>query len=134
MGPGSYGWIEMRQRTLRDDFLLCLRLAFLCRTRLADVLVALRLPAAFLSSSCGCFGCTFFSAICILLARRPPSGPTPISSAERGSLSVAAVTGDLDDIHSAMIASTRAAVTLELVAAVRNKGVDAFNEIMRMQA
>jgi flagellar hook-basal body complex protein FliE len=49
-------------------------------------------------------------------------------------LKVAAVTGDLDDIHSAMIASTRAAVTLELVAAVRNKGVDAFNEIMRMQA
>lgn len=49
-------------------------------------------------------------------------------------LKVAAVTGGLDDIHSAMIASTRAAVTLELVAAVRNKGVDAFNEIMRMQA
>ncbi|MFB7894204.1 flagellar hook-basal body complex protein FliE [Microbacterium sp. NPDC056044] len=49
-------------------------------------------------------------------------------------LGVAAVTGDLNDIHSAMIASTRAAVTLELVAAVRNKGVDAFNEIMRMQA
>jgi len=49
-------------------------------------------------------------------------------------LSVAAVTGDLDDIHSAMIASSRASVTLELVAAVRNKGVDAFNEIMRMQA
>ncbi|MGB3731780.1 flagellar hook-basal body complex protein FliE [Microbacterium sp.] len=49
-------------------------------------------------------------------------------------LGVAAVTGDLDDIHAAMIASTRAAVTLELVAAVRNKGVDAFNEIMRMQA
>lgn len=49
-------------------------------------------------------------------------------------LKVAAVTGDLDDIHAAMIASTRAAVTLELVAAVRNKGVDAFTEIMRMQA
>jgi len=49
-------------------------------------------------------------------------------------LAVAAVTGDLDDIHSAMIAATRASVTLELVAAVRNKGVDAFNEIMRMQA
>lgn len=53
---------------------------------------------------------------------------------ESDALKVAAVTGDLDDIHSAMIASTRAAVTLELVAAVRNKGVDAFNEIMRMQA
>ncbi|MCR2793229.1 flagellar hook-basal body complex protein FliE [Microbacterium sp. zg.Y625] len=49
-------------------------------------------------------------------------------------LAVAAVTGDLDDIHSAMIASSRASVTLELISAVRNKGVDAFNEIMRMQA
>ncbi len=49
-------------------------------------------------------------------------------------LSVKAVTGDLSDIHSATLASTRAQVTLELVAAVRNKGVDAFNEIMRMQA
>ena len=49
-------------------------------------------------------------------------------------LTLKAITGDLDDIHSATIASSRAAVTLELVAAVRNKGVDAFNEIMRMQA
>lgn len=49
-------------------------------------------------------------------------------------LSVQAVTGDLTDIHNATLASTRAQVTLELVAAVRNKGVDAFNEIMRMQA
>jgi len=53
---------------------------------------------------------------------------------EADALKVAAVTGDLDDIHNAMIASSRAAVTLELVAAVRNKGVDAFTEIMRMQA
>jgi len=49
-------------------------------------------------------------------------------------LAVKAVTGNLDDIHDATIAATRAQVTLELVAAVRNKGVDAFNEIMRMQA
>lgn len=49
-------------------------------------------------------------------------------------LALKAVTGNLDDIHDATIASTRAQVTLELVAAVRNKGVDAFNEIMRMQA
>ena len=49
-------------------------------------------------------------------------------------LAIQAVTGNLSDIHSATIASTRAQVTLELVAAVRNKGVDAFNEIMRMQA
>ena len=49
-------------------------------------------------------------------------------------LAVQAVTGNLSDIHDATIAATRAQVTLELVAAVRNKGVDAFNEIMRMQA
>lgn len=49
-------------------------------------------------------------------------------------LAVKAVTGDLTDIHDATIAATRAAVTLELVAAVRNKGVEAFTEIMRMQA
>ncbi len=49
-------------------------------------------------------------------------------------LAVQAVTGNLDDIHKATLASTRAEVTLELVAGVRNKAVDAFNEIMRMQA
>ncbi len=49
-------------------------------------------------------------------------------------LAIQAVTGSLDDIHKATIAATRAQVTMELVAAVRNKGVDAFNEIMRMQA
>ena len=50
------------------------------------------------------------------------------------SLAIKAVTGNLDDIHQATLASTRAQVTLELVAGVRNKAVDAFNEIMRMQA
>jgi flagellar hook-basal body complex protein FliE len=49
-------------------------------------------------------------------------------------LAVKAVTGDLTDIHKATLAATRAQVTMELVSAVRNKGVDAFNEIMRMQA
>ncbi|WP_199706344.1 flagellar hook-basal body complex protein FliE [Amnibacterium setariae] len=54
------------------------------------------------------------------------------SSADQ--LAVKAVTGDLTDIHQATLAATRAQVTMELVSAVRNKGVDAFNEIMRMQA
>lgn len=49
-------------------------------------------------------------------------------------LAVQAVTGDLQDIHQAMIASTRASVTLDLVVAVRDRSVSAFNEIMRMQA
>jgi len=51
-----------------------------------------------------------------------------------GELSVKAATGNLDDIHRATIASTRAQVTLELVSTLRTKGVEAFNEIMRMQA
>jgi flagellar hook-basal body complex protein FliE len=49
-------------------------------------------------------------------------------------LAVQAVTGDLTDMHAATLASTRASVALELVATVRNRGVEAFNEIMRMQA
>ncbi|MEW1955612.1 flagellar hook-basal body complex protein FliE [Terrabacter sp. NPDC080008] len=49
-------------------------------------------------------------------------------------LAVQAVTGSLDDVHTATLAATRAQVTLEVAAAIRNKGVDAFNEIMRMQA
>jgi flagellar hook-basal body complex protein FliE len=50
------------------------------------------------------------------------------------SYAIQAVTGDLDDIHTATLAASRAQVTLELVVAVRNKGVEAFNDIMRMQA
>jgi flagellar hook-basal body complex protein FliE len=59
-----------------------------------------------------------------------------VSAAQKTSseLAVKALSGDLTDIHDATIASARAAVTLELVAAVRNKGVEAFTEIMRMQA
>ncbi len=49
-------------------------------------------------------------------------------------LAVKAVTGDLDDVHDYTIAAAQASTALELTAAVRNKAVDAFNEIMRMQA
>src|ERR1700709_2447749 len=49
-------------------------------------------------------------------------------------LAVKAVPGDLTDIHQATLAATRAQVTMELVSAVRNKGVEAFNQIMSMQA
>jgi flagellar hook-basal body complex protein FliE len=49
-------------------------------------------------------------------------------------LAVKAVTGNLDDIATATVAATRAQVTTELVAAVRNDGIDAFNKIMEMPA
>lgn len=53
---------------------------------------------------------------------------------QSSALAVQAVTGDLDDIHDYTIAATQASVALELTAALRNKAVDAFTEIMRMQA
>lgn len=49
-------------------------------------------------------------------------------------LAIRAVTGDLDDVHDYTVASSQAKVALELTAAVRNKAVEAFTEIMRMQA
>ena len=48
-------------------------------------------------------------------------------------LAVQAATGDLTDIHDYMIASTQSSVATELTVAVRNKAVEAFTEIMRMQ-
>jgi flagellar hook-basal body complex protein FliE len=48
-------------------------------------------------------------------------------------LAVKAATGDLNSIHDYTIAATEASVTTQLTVAVRNKAVDAFNEIMRMQ-
>lgn len=49
-------------------------------------------------------------------------------------LGIQAVTGDLDDVHDYTIASSQASVALELTVAMRNKAVEAFTEIMRMQA
>jgi flagellar hook-basal body complex protein FliE len=47
-------------------------------------------------------------------------------------LAVQAATGDLRDVHDYMIASTEASLATEMVVTVKNKAVEAFNEIMRM--
>jgi flagellar hook-basal body complex protein FliE len=49
-------------------------------------------------------------------------------------LAVQAATGDLTSIHDYTIAATESSVATQLTVAVRNKAIDAFNEIMRMQA
>ena len=48
-------------------------------------------------------------------------------------LATQAATGDLQDVHDYMIASNEASLATEMVVAVKNQAVNAFNEIMRMQ-
>lgn len=43
------------------------------------------------------------------------------------------VTGEVKDIHEVMIASQKSSLSLQLTVQVRNKVVEAYQEIMRMQ-
>lgn len=47
-------------------------------------------------------------------------------------LAVAAATGRLENLHDYTLAATEAATATQLTVAVRNKAVEAFQEIMRM--
>ena len=89
-----------------------------------DVIDPSSLATGATSASSGAFGSVLTGAVENLQGLQATSND----------LAVKAVTGDLDDIHDYTIASTEAKVTLELTAAIRNKAVEAFTEIMRMQA
>lgn len=42
-------------------------------------------------------------------------------------------TGEVDNLHDVMIAAEKANIALQLTMSIRNKVVDAYREIMRMQ-
>ena len=44
----------------------------------------------------------------------------------------AAITGDDADIHKAVIAMEKASISMQLMVQVRNKVIEAYQEIMRM--
>lgn len=52
---------------------------------------------------------------------------------ESGEMADKFVRGEIEDVHDVMIAAEKASVSLELTLEVRNKLVEAYREIMRIQ-
>lgn len=55
-----------------------------------------------------------------------------VTQARADGLAAQAATGDLKDVHDYMIARNESSLAVEMVVGLKNKAVEAFNEIMRM--
>lgn len=80
------------------------------------------MPSASAVGSAGGFGGSLAGAVDQLQAVQ----------ARSDTLAVQAATGQLSNPHDYLLASTEASLTVQLTVAVRNKALEAFNEIMRM--
>ena len=52
---------------------------------------------------------------------------------QAGEVTQKAITGEIQDIHRVTIAAQKAAISLQLTAEIRNKIMESYQEIMRMQ-
>jgi len=55
------------------------------------------------------------------------------AEAKADAAAIAGATGDLSSVSDYMVAATEAQLTTEVTVAVRNRAIEAFNDIMRMQ-
>ncbi len=60
-------------------------------------------------------------------------GEVTFSPNEADKLAVNLASGDVEDVHKAMIAMQKAKLALDFTIQVRNKVIEAYQEIMRMQ-
>ena len=58
---------------------------------------------------------------------------TSTSTTEARNEAMSMLTGEADSIHSVVLAGEKAEIALQLTLQIRNKVLDAYNEVMRMQ-
>jgi flagellar hook-basal body complex protein FliE len=55
------------------------------------------------------------------------------SQVESNKMTEALIKGDVDNLHQVMITAEKASITLQTAVEVRNKVIEAYQEVMRMQ-
>jgi len=102
------------------------RISQLYQRQSADLTSSVTTPAARVAQAAAGRGADFGEAI--------SGGLQSLESMDRtaATKAVQAATGDLTDVHDYVIAATQMQTATELTTTVRNKALEAFNEIMRM--